>query len=146
MVELRRFSLSDLNQVLEIEKSSFPKRQIYSKSLFKNYYKEHPKGFIVAESEGEIIGYTIGKAKNEGGEIISLAIKPTWRQKGIGTKLTNFLINHFKEGAIREVSLNVRTKNKTGIAFYQKLGFKILEIVKNYYRNGDDAYLMKKGI
>lgn len=146
MIKLRRFSLSDLESVMEIEKASFPKRQIYSNFLFEKHYKEYPEGFIVAENRKEIVGYTIGKLKNGEAEIISLAVKPDFRQKGIGTKLTNFLINYFKEGGVREISLNVRTKNKVGIAFYQELGFKILKIIENYYRNGDDAHLMRKEI
>jgi len=29
---------------------------------------------------------------------------------------------------------------------YKKLGFRIIKIVKNYYRNGDNVYLMRKEI
>ena len=130
---------------MKIEKASFPDRDAYPKFLFENYYKQHPKGFIIAENNGEIIGYTIGRVKNDFGEIISLAVDPTWRQKGIGTELTNFLIKHFKEKGLKEISLCVRTKNKKAISFYQNLDFKILKTIKNYYRN-DDAFLMKKEI
>lgn len=146
MIKIRQFSLSDLGKVMEIEKVSFLNRDVYPNSLFEKYYKEYPEGFIVAENEGEIVSYTIGKPKNELGEIISLAVKPDWRQKGIGTKLTNFLISHFKEIGLKEIFLHVRTKNKIGISFYQNLGFKILKTIKNYYRNGDSAYLMRKEI
>lgn len=147
MIKLRKFSFSDLDQVMEIEKVSFPNREAYPKFLFERYNQEYPEGFIVAENEKEIIGYTIGLPKNNNsGEIISLAVNPNWHQKGVGTALTNFLINHFKERNIKGVLLNVRTKNKIGISFYQHLGFKILQTIKNYYQNGDDAYLMQKEI
>ena len=146
MIKLRRFSLTDLEKVMEIEKASFPNREAWSKDYFKSLYLKYPEGFIVAENEDKIIGYTIGRSKNDSGEIVSLAVDPAWRQKGIGTKLTNFLIEHFKEKRVKEISLCVRTKNKTVISFYQNLGFKILKIIKNYYQNGDDAYLMKKEI
>lgn len=145
MIKLRKFSLSDLDQVMEIEKSSFLKRQVYSKSLFEKYYREYPEGFIVAENKGGIVGYTIGQPKNSSGEIISLAVDPNWRKKGVGTVLTNFLINHFREKNLKEIFLHVRTKNKAGISLYQDLNFKILKTIKHYYSNGDDAFLMKKG-
>lgn len=128
---------------MEIEKVSFPNRNAYPNSLFEKYYKECPEGFIVAESGGEIIGYIIGRQKNDQVKIISLAVKPDFRQKGIGKKLTNFLIHRFKKEGVKEISLNVRVKNKIGIAFYQKLGFKISKMIKNYYRNIDDAYSIK---
>lgn len=129
---------------MEIEKVSFPKSQAYPKSYFQRYYRKYPQGFIVAENLGKIVGYAIGQLKGDGAEFISLAVKPEFRQKGIGTKLVNFLINHFKEKGAKEISLNVRVENKKAISFYQNFGFKILKKIKNYYRNGEDAYLMKK--
>ena len=146
MIKLRRFSLSDLDRVMEIEKASFPDREAWSRDYFESLYKIYPEGFIVAENNGKIIGYTIGRPKEDLAEIVSLAVDPTWRQKGVGAKLTNFLIEHFKEKGLKEISLCVRTKNKKAISFYQKLGFKILKTIKNYYRNGDDAFLMGRKI
>jgi ribosomal-protein-alanine N-acetyltransferase len=146
MVKLRKFSLADLDRVLEIEKVSFLNREVWSRNYFKNLYQKYPEGFIIAENGNEIIGYTIGQVRNESAEIISLAVDPTWRRKGVGTILTNSLIDHFKEKRLKEIFLHVRTKNKEGISFYQKLGFKILKTIKNYYRNGDSAFLMRKEI
>lgn len=146
MIKLRKFSLSDLIQVMEVEKVSFPKSQAYPKSYFEKYHREYPQGFIVAEEKNKILGYTIGQLKDGTGEIISLAVKPAWRKKGVGRALTNFLINHSREKNIKEIFLHVRTKNKKGISFYQSLDFKILKTIKDYYQNGDDAYLMKKGL
>ena len=146
MLKLRQFLLSDLDQILKIEEVSFPKRLAYPKLLFERYYRQYPEGMIVAESEGRIIGYTIGQLKRESAEIISLAVDPNWRGKGIGKKLTNFLLEHFKEKGTKKISLHVRTENEIAISFYKNLGFKILKTTKNYYQNGDDAFLMKKEI
>ena len=136
---------------MEIEKASFPNREAYPNSLFEKYYKEYPEGFVVAEVKGEVVGYTIGQLKNRVpakrvAEIISLAVKPDWRQKGIGRALTKFLINHFQGKNVKEIFLSVRTKNQVAISFYQNLGFGISKKIKNYYRNSDDAYLMKRKI
>ena len=143
MIKLRRFSLPDLKDILAIEKISFPKKQAYSKSRFEKYFQECPESFVVAESEKEIAGYTIGKSEKRNAEIISLAVKPGLRQKGIGRRLTNFLISLFRKKGVKEIFLEVRTINKIAISLYRELGFKILKILKNYYQNGDDAYLMK---
>jgi len=146
MIELRNFSLSDLDQIMKIEGVSFLNREVYSKSYFEALYQNYPQGFIVAKIKEKIIGYTISRPKNESAEIISLAVDPSWREKGIGTELINFLINLFKERGIKKISLHVRTENKEAISFYQNLNFKILNKSKNYYRNGKDAYLMEKEI
>jgi len=145
--KIRNFSPSDLKEVIWIEKISFPNRKPYSEDYFKSLYQKYPEGFIVAKgNKGEIRGYTIGQSKNESAEIISLAVDPIWRKKGIGKTLTNFLINNFKEKGVKEISLHVRIKNKAGITLYQNLGFQILKTIKNYYSNGDDAYLMKRNL
>lgn len=146
MIKLREFSLSDLDQIFGIEGVSFSKREVFSCSLFDFFYHKYPQGFIVAENEKKIIGYTIGQLRNNCGEIVSLAVDPGWRQRGIGTKLTNFLIDRFKEKNVKEIFLHVRTGNESAISFYKNVGFKILKTIKNYYQNSDDAFLMKKGI
>jgi len=78
--------------------------------------------------------------------MISLAIEPDYRKKGIGTKLANFAIEHFKNREVNKITSHVRTKNKAGILFHRSLGFKKTKTIKNYYSNGDNAFLMIKEI
>ncbi len=131
---------------MEIEKASFPRSIAYSQAYFKKYFKKCPEGFIVAAEKRGIAGYAIGQLGKEEGEFVSLAVKQKFRQKGIGTQLTNFLINLFKKGGAKKISLNARVRNKKAVAFYKKLGFEIVRTDKKYYRNGDDAYMMVKEI
>jgi ribosomal-protein-alanine N-acetyltransferase len=42
------------------------------------------------------------------------------------------------------VYLEVRVSNKEAISLYKKLGFEEVRIVKEYYRDGEDAYVMVK--
>ena len=145
-LQLRRFSLFDLNEVMEIEKTSFPKSQAYSRAYFEKHYQKLPQGFLVAERRGEIVGYIIGNLKKNLLELVSLAVRLEWRQKGIGTKLTKFLVSVFKGKGAKKFLLNVRTRNRTAISFYRNLGFETLRKVKNYYQNGDNAFLMKREV
>ena len=131
---------------MKIEEVSFPKSQAYPKSYFEKYYREYPQGFIVAKEKNKILGYAIGKLKDNSGQIISLAVDPLWRKKGIGTLFVGLLIELFKKAGAKEIFLHARTDSKEGISFYRNIGFETTRTIKNYYRNGDDAYLMKKGI
>ena len=45
---------------------------------------------------------------------------------------------------MKMIFLHVREENKEAINFYQALGFKIIELIGNYYSNGENAYLMEK--
>lgn len=143
MIKIRKFEIFDLPKIIEIEKLSFLKREAFSEDFFKKCQKEHPDGFFVAEKENEVVGYIIGRPIEKIGEIISLAVKPKERKKGIGKALIEFLLKKFKEIGIEKIFLHVRTKNKIAIYLYKKLNFKIQKEIKNYYKNGDSAYLME---
>lgn len=142
-IKIRECSVSDLERVKDIGKLSFP-RQDYSLSYFRKYFQKHPETFILAENKEGVVGYAIGQIKNELGRFISLAVEPNFRQNGIGTALSNFLIELFQKNRVKEISLRVRMKNKVAISFYERLGFKPYKVVKEYYRDGKDAMLMRK--
>jgi len=146
MIKLREFSLSDLEKVIKIEKASFLNRKAFSEDYFRKLYQKSPEGFIVAEDKGKILGYAIGEVQKDCGKIISIAVYPAWRKKGIGKELANFLIEYFKKKNLKKISLQVRKNNLAAISFYKNLGFQILKTIKNYYQNGDDAYLMKRNL
>ena len=145
MIKLRNFSLADLEKVTEIEKASFP--DPWSKSYIKKLFEKHPNGFVIAELSQKIVGYILGHKKLGGSASIkTIAVNPDYRRKGIGTKLINFIIKRLKKEGAKEVILHTRTKNQTAHLFHKELGFKIVGQIENYYPNGDNAYLMKKGI
>ena len=51
----------------------------------------------------------------------------------------NYNINHLKS---KSILLEVSSKNRNAYNLYSKLGFKIINIRKNYYADSD-AYVMK---
>jgi len=130
---------------MQIEKVSFP--EPWPEVYFKKLYKEHPNDFLVADFAGKVVGYILGYVKsNKSGSIKTLAVDSNYRRRGIGKELVNFIIQRLKEKSVKEVFLHTRTKNRTASSFYKRLGFRIIKIVKKYYGNGDDAYLMTKKI
>ena len=42
--------------------------------------------------------------------------------------------------------LEVNVTNQTAVNFYQKFGFKIIHVRKNYYSDNNDAYIMERSI
>jgi ribosomal-protein-alanine N-acetyltransferase len=143
---IEKFDSSNLNEILEIEKDAFEKREIFPKEYFLELSKKWPEGCLVAKLNKEIVGYIIGEKNKDSGLIVSVAVKKEWRKRGIGTKLIEKLLENFKKEGIKIVFLHVREENKETINFYQSLGFKIRELVYNYYSNGENAYLMEKNL
>jgi len=130
---IRKFVAGDINQILDIEKKAFPKTP-YTKTTFLNYANRLPDSFIVVETGDVIVGYIIFDVS---GHIHSTAVKTDYRKKGFGGKLFTHVLMHVE----KNVWLEVRSKNRAAIAFYKKMGMKIININADYYGD-DDALIM----
>lgn len=101
------------------------------------------EGFLVAESDGVIYGYLLGTLLMDEARILLVAVKDGSRRRGIGSRLVEEYIDSVR-GRASLVRLEVRSGNLAAQAFYFRLGFRLIGVVKNYYRNGDDALIMVK--
>ena len=82
-----------------------------------------------------LIGYVcFFHVKNEV-EIIKIGIMKSYQGKNYGT----YLITKIKKLSIRKIFLEVSSLNKTAIKFYEKNGFKIIGVRKNYYTLRDNS-------
>jgi ribosomal-protein-alanine N-acetyltransferase len=76
------------------------------------------------------------------GHIVSVAVLHDHRYRGIGTDLINQGIEGMISYGAVEFFLEVRKSNAAAVTVYEKLGFEIGRVLKGYYRDGEDAYLM----
>jgi len=151
---LRSFKPEDLDQVVYINQASLPEN--YSDGFFMDLYERFPETFIVAESDGTIAGYIMCRIEgsfpslgfrpfNTGkkGHIISIAVLPEHRRKGVGRALVNEALRAMSNryGA-KSCYLEVRTSNRSAIDLYKKEGFQIERTVKGYYSDGEGAHIM----
>ncbi len=129
---IRPFSLIDLEKILQIENQSFPKSP-YNRVTFLNLHILYPETFLVYinTQEDQICGYIIFSPE---GHIISIAVHPQYRRKGIGTKLIE---RAMKNSRTKRIWAEVRRSNKVAQAFYSHLGFKFVDVVPNYYEDED---------
>ncbi|KHJ91989.1 acetyltransferase, GNAT family [Oesophagostomum dentatum] len=100
--------------------------------------------------EGECLGVVCSKFEIIGCTktlyIMSLAVHPLYRCRGIGTRLLDFAVSKAESHQVSLVRLHVQVNNLNAIQFYQKRGFEIVETTKNYYNRcmPADAYVMQK--
>ncbi|KYK38174.1 MAG: ribosomal protein S18-alanine N-acetyltransferase [Theionarchaea archaeon] len=139
---IRPIEPDDVSHIIDIENESFSNP--YPTSVITFLYEKYRDSFLVADQGGTILGYIAGITSWREGHIVSLAVLPTWRGKGIASQLVEELYNIFRERGKKRVKLEVRVSNTPAIELYEKLGFEKQKIVKNYYENGEDAVMMKK--
>ena len=139
---IRPFTLSDLDRILQIELQAFPKSP-YDWATFINLHYLYPETFLVYvgptidRREGQILGYIVF---TQDGHIISIAVHPQHRRKGIGKEL---LQTAMKDPSFKKVWAEVRRSNQGAQAFYLRMGFRITREVPNYYGN-EDALIVEK--
>ena len=140
---IRNSQLEDIEKVYEIERESFP--YPYSPWDFQYYLEVEGEFFLVAEWEGEVVGYIVGSLWKDLLTIVSLAVKPSYRRRGIGTALIKELEKRV-HGKAKRIELQVRVSNYPAIYLYEKLGYEREGKISRYYRNGEDAYLYYKNL
>ena len=84
------------------------------------------QGDLVLNKEG----YTIS---NERVYLSRLIVKKKYRNKGIGSLLTDFLIDKAKDMGYREIALGVDCGNENALHLYKKKGFEIYAQDKDEY-------------
>jgi len=75
-------------------------------------------------------------------QINNFYILTPYQKQGLGKKFIEQILGYLRNIAIKEITLEVRASNQTAIRLYESLGFKNVTIRKNYYANGETAYLM----
>lgn len=134
--------LADADRVYQIENESFFEPWT-KKRLIKEFEDNSFLKHFVYEKDGQIVGFYIISTIADLVEIFTIAVDKDHREEGIGSKLLDHLINYAKEVGASEIWLEASTKNIAAVNLYEKYGFNIQSIRKNYYqKTGEDAYNM----
>jgi len=154
MFQVREASLDDLPQVMMINRLCLPENYTYF--FFESILRNYPRTFLIAEVNGKIAGYIMCRVERgfskfdrlslkKLGHVISIAVLPEYRRKGIAKTLLSNALKAMKEHyGCEEAYLEVRISNSPALALYQKLGFTIVKVSRRYYIDGEDAYVMAR--
>ncbi len=150
---IRRFNPKDLDNVVKLNWVFLPEN--YPSFFFLENYTHWPEAFLVAESEGKIVGYVMCRVEEKYyrfspiklGHVLSIAVEKKHRRQGIATALMKGaeagLVNTY---GVDLVYLEVRISNEPAISLYKKLDYRVLGIMPKYYSDGEDGYLMVKPV
>jgi ribosomal-protein-alanine acetyltransferase len=133
----------DLDAILHLEHACFGK-DAYDRKLFAEYSNTCRGLFLVAQSRGRICGYSLTYAKADRAELVSIAVHPSARGKGVASALLESTLRRLRRRKVGRLSLMVRVANTAARRFYEKFEFTKVRIVRGYYEDGADGYLMRK--
>jgi ribosomal-protein-alanine N-acetyltransferase len=102
---------------------------------------------MVAEKDGVLVGFAVGKVVAGVGEIESVAVDAAARRGGVGRALCEAVVEWSRGLGAEAVELEVRAGSGGAIALYGVLGFVSVGRRKGYYREPtEDALLMRLGL
>jgi ribosomal-protein-alanine N-acetyltransferase len=153
--KLRKFGTNDLASVTRINETCLPEN--YTDIFFVDLYRRFPETFIVAEADGNVVGYIMCRVEvgfsNFGlsglvkkGHIVSVAVLPEHRRKGIGIALVSQAMDGMRAYGAKQCYLEVRVTNEEAVSLYKKLGFEVTRTVHGYYADGEDAFVMSRDL
>ena len=141
--KLRHVKMSDAQMLFEIEQDKDTQKNMMShaasinevknsiKKHFAEYKKKKPskEKFIIeygGKPAGEISIHDLNQPRIEHSGIISYALHPTFRGKGITTKAVKLITKHaFKKYGLKRISARCRTFNKGSVRVLEKAGYKL---------------------
>lgn len=141
-VRFESMRLEHIDQVVEIEKKSFPTpwpRQTFEFEILYNELAE----YVVAVDGGRVVGYGGMWMVLDEAHVTNVAVHPLFRGRHIGRALMLELIRRAVARGARRMTLEVRPSNTVARNLYRSLGFVEKGIRKRYYQdNKEDAIIM----
>lgn len=125
---------------LEAECFSLP----WSRAAFEDFFANGCSCALVAEIDAVIVGYVGMNLISGEGEITNLAVTEVARGRGVATSLMSTL---GKTAGLCRLMLDVRVSNIAARSLYEKCGFTVDGIRRNFYSHPrEDAVLMSREI
>jgi len=144
---LRPMTLADLDQVVAIDRASFPSPWPKDAFLYELKRRRNSVCWVVekAASDGQrqlLASIVIWLVVNEA-HIGTLAVKPGYRGQKIAQKLLALTLLECHQRGARQALLEVRQSNQVAQNLYWKFGFEAVGLRQDYYKDThEDAVLM----
>ncbi|WP_265109260.1 GNAT family N-acetyltransferase [Halosolutus halophilus] len=121
--EVARATWHDTYDELDVETIDETIDDWYGDETLKLALEQAGTAFLVAEKDGEVVGFTHGVVQNDEGDVLRMAVHPDHQGEGIGTELHERLredLQDFNMERMRAIDL---ASNEVGQRFYEQQGF-----------------------
>lgn len=146
MVKIEDATIRLLDKLYKIEKQCF-EQEAFTKQQLSYLLADYNTVGLVARVNDEIVGFVIAQIEIERrmmfGHILTVNVAPAYRRKGIAQRLLAEIESMLREKGVKECRLEVREDNVAALNLYQKLGYKLVSKLEEYYGRVHGLYLRK---
>lgn len=101
----------------------------------------------IVEEASQVVGvYVLLPTRPGTIELVNLALSDTYQGKGIGKKLVRDALKRAKSKGFKTIEVGTGNSSLNQLALYQKCGFKIAWIDKDYFIRNYEEDIMENGI
>jgi ribosomal-protein-alanine N-acetyltransferase len=146
--KLKPLTIEHLHEVLRLNLRCFRKGDNYTKYTF-DYLLNEPRtlSYRIDTPLGEMVGFAFVMVKEQNAaHITTIGVAPEHRRRGIGARLLRRVEEALRERDVATVMLEVRVSNTDAQNLYRRAGFMVVQRIGKYYNNGEDCFLMIKGL
>ncbi|MTI40152.1 GNAT family N-acetyltransferase [Fulvivirga lutimaris] len=144
-MNIRPYKSDDKQELLDLLKLNIPKYFAQEElNDLEEYLKDHLEYYYVVEVDNQLVGAG-GINTTDRADTVRISwdfFHPECQGKGFGSALLKYRIEEIKRMKFVKV-IEVRTSQLV-YQFYQKLGFELIETVKDFWADGFDLYQMKQ--
>lgn len=108
--------------------------------------RDRETNVAVACDANRLVGFGIMKYKDEEGHLLLLAVRDSHRRRGIGTALMAWFERTALVAGIGVIQLEARLANEDARAFYRRLGYNEIKVVRGYYCGVESAVRLAKDL
>jgi len=152
-IQLRRATGHDLDALYRLEQSAFSGDRFSRRQLWHLLNRAHAETWTLerdaeALTPARLLGYgtLLFRHGSSRARLYSFCVHPDSRGTGLGRQLLEALEEAARaRGSIR-LGLEVRADNRTALALYRRMGFRLERWLPEYYEDGCAAWQMVKAL
>lgn len=102
--------------------------------------------YVAMEHENTIGVYVLLQHNDETMELMNIAVAKMYQRQGIGKQLLQHAIQTAKSARVKQLIVGTGNSSIEQLAFYQKNGFRMQNIIHDYFTNHYDGLIFEHGI
>jgi len=144
-VTIRDYEPRDFETLFEIDRAAFAPDLAYSRAELRFYVRSPRSRTLIAEEEGEIVGFAIGCLERAGsGRVVTLDVRPGRQRQGTGGRLLRAIEERLHGMGASAFCLETPVEEGGARGFYEKHGYRMQRRERGYYNGRRDAWRMVK--
>jgi ribosomal protein S18 acetylase RimI-like enzyme len=145
MPELRDYRSAEFEQLWDLDRRCFSPAIAYSREELAHYLHNRTAICVVAWDGVRAVGFILGHVvRGSTGHLVTLDVDPAARRTGLGSSLMRTIEQRFRLAGCSSIMLEVAVNNKAALAFYKRHDYSALKVLRRYYPDGLDGFLMGK--